>query len=52
MNILTDWIPKSGYSMAVAPTFGCYAESFDPVLPIGNVEIWIPIKYPVQAGQR
>jgi len=44
MDIFETWLPKSGVTLAPAPSFECYAEEFDPAIAIGNVEIWIPIK--------
>jgi AraC family transcriptional regulator len=44
MDIFDNWLPKSGFSLASTPSFECYAETFDPAVAIGNVEIWIAIK--------
>jgi AraC family transcriptional regulator len=44
MDIFETWLPKSGFALAPAPSFECYAEAFDPTIAIGNVEIWIQIK--------
>jgi AraC family transcriptional regulator len=44
MDAYEKWMPTSGYSPAAAPAFECYAESFSPETPTGNVEIWIPIE--------
>jgi AraC family transcriptional regulator len=43
MDIFETWLPKSGFALAPGPSFECYAEAFDPVIAMGNVEIWIPI---------
>jgi AraC family transcriptional regulator len=44
MDIYDKWLPGSGQRLAAAPAFECYAESFSPETPIGNVEIWIPVE--------
>jgi AraC family transcriptional regulator len=44
MDIYDRRLPTSGYRPAHAPAFECYAESFSPDTPVGNVEIWIPIE--------
>jgi AraC family transcriptional regulator len=44
MDIFEIWLPRAGYAMAAAPSFECYGEAFDPVVAIGHVEIWIPLK--------
>ena len=44
MDIFETWLPKSGFALAPAPSFECYAEAFDPATAIGNVDLWIPIK--------
>ena len=43
MDIFEKWLPKSGYSLAAAPSFECYGEAFDPEVAIGNVEIWLAV---------
>ena len=52
MDIYDKWLPTSGKSLAAAPAFECYAESFSPEKPIGNVEIWIPIELPARLSDQ
>jgi AraC family transcriptional regulator len=43
MGIFDKWLPKSGHTPALAPSFECYDEAFDPAAPVGHVEIWVPV---------
>jgi AraC family transcriptional regulator len=44
MNIFNEWLPRSGYEVAAAPSFERYDEAFDPAVAVGHVEIWVPVK--------
>ena len=42
--IYETWLPTSGYSQAVSPSFERYGETFDPSLPSSRMEAYIPIR--------
>jgi len=43
-EILTKWLPASGYEYARVPNFELIGKDFDGETGLGGVEIWIPIK--------
>lgn len=44
MAIFDGWDANWGRKLPSQPSFERYAETFDPAVAIGNVEIWIPIE--------
>jgi AraC family transcriptional regulator len=38
-----EWAPKSGVTLADAPFFERYPETFDPITGEGGFEIWLPV---------
>jgi AraC family transcriptional regulator len=43
-TIWSDWLPRSGFQAADAPSFERYGEEFDGETGLGGVEIWLPIE--------
>jgi AraC family transcriptional regulator len=42
--IWSDWVPRSGRTVANTPDFEVYDERFDPRTGSGLIEIWIPME--------
>jgi AraC family transcriptional regulator len=42
--IWTQWLPQSGKQPTHKPSFELYLEDFNPLMGMGGIEIWIPVK--------
>lgn len=43
-SILHQWLPQSGKQPANSPMLEVYLEDFNPLMGMGGIEIWVPVK--------